>query len=381
MRHVIREALVLLALIAAAAAPCGTADAVNSPPPRPGITLSRRPRPPFKLRLPPPRYKHTRSKNGIRLVGGSGPRGRLEVATTSYPWSNGVERVYRPVCDLESFDDDMAGIMCSLLGYKYGRKYYSTATNHLPMPGTPVPDAQQPVSRLACYPTAEGGDGTGRRLLLEQGNVDIPGSAPYVCGFRQGGCGPAGPVVALECSDTAFGPAPPPPPQPPSPSPPPPRPPNTSPFVKIFDIPEPNLCDAADYACFTQQRVEVYAPAASGNSTRSVWAPLCAVDDALWGDQLYNIICFQYQDWPWRFAGDSSVHQVSAFPGNAPFPIPSGPVVPGVDFDPSAYPLWAYVVGDGTTAGRSTIQELGLVLRPKPCPSGMLAMTCQALQE
>ena len=130
--------------------------------------------------------------------------------------------------------------------------------------------------------------------------------------------------------------------------------------------------------------LQVYAeaPAAGGggNATRWVWAPLCAVDDAVWGYELYDLLCFQYQDWPWRFAGDTTTH-VAAFPGYMPFPIPEGPVASGEDFDPGAHELWAYLEGDGTTAGRATVQELGLVLRPEPCPNGMLAVLCDVLLE
>ncbi|PNH10771.1 hypothetical protein TSOC_002457 [Tetrabaena socialis] len=81
------------------------------------------------------------SKNGVRLVGGSGLRGRLEVSSVDGWLTNYEEGVvaWRPVCDSGFFDDSMAQagqgagsrvswvVMCEMLGYGFGRKYYTTA--------------------------------------------------------------------------------------------------------------------------------------------------------------------------------------------------------------------------------------------------------------
>lgn len=60
--------------------------------------------------------------NGFRLVGGSGPRGRLEIATTA-AWVVGPDApagtvAWRPLCYDVSFTNDVARV-----GYRKGRGY------------------------------------------------------------------------------------------------------------------------------------------------------------------------------------------------------------------------------------------------------------------
>jgi hypothetical protein len=93
--------------------------------------------------------------------------------------------------------------MCQLLGYRYGRKYYSPELNRMPSNATSYPPF---VHSMGCFPTGRGSPGGSRRVLLRGGEdarhgrrllsqpavytMDIPARAKIQCRL-------AGPAPAL----------------------------------------------------------------------------------------------------------------------------------------------------------------------------------------
>ncbi|KAG2449418.1 hypothetical protein HYH02_005567 [Chlamydomonas schloesseri] len=358
-----------------------------------------------------------REGNGIRLVGGSGSRGRLEVSSLD-GWLNEYEEgavAWRPVCNMVGFDDNDAQVMCELLGYTYGRLYYSDEVVRR-APNDTATDIDMPIENLDCSPnhappatevvdpTASGG----RRLLLHgaasslrrdrallssafrRGTVDIPADAPYRCEFYQRtetSCDYTGPLVGVECALQPFPPAPPPPPSPPSP---PDAPPARDVLLKVYgngpgtasggDL-ESNLCvppaaDAEDPQaaadeydmCRSSTRADMLiTEPASG---QQAFAALCAIDDdydlAL---LVANTLCKQMVDYP------SS--RYSSYGGTVLPSIPIPEADPPADalppvFVPSAYAdKWATIIGGEPNPRYPALQQMDFTVGSS-CASGRL---------
>ncbi|PNW77966.1 hypothetical protein CHLRE_10g458800v5 [Chlamydomonas reinhardtii] len=381
------------------------------PPPKPRPSPKKKsPKP--KKSPPPPAF--VRAKNGIRLVDGAGPRGRLEVSSTD-GWVSGLydgSVAWRPLCDSGVFDDYTAQTMCEMLDYKYGRKYYTAKVAYPNSYNKSEYASQDPLDYLSCYSNSpdgarrmlhagssashtlntagaaamgeeEGahrelrGGGHARKLTAPlRGDVNTPPESPYSCAFRLGECTYDGPLVGIECSMTEFPPAPPPPPSPPNP---PPAPPPKSGKIRLIggsympgDI-EPNLCNAGSDVwpdCQGFGRVEVQVPDAGGNL---IWAPLCPAFD---GDESFvaDVACKQAFDWPDKPKPSFFVSGNPLLPG---WTIPTSPVTNAAYFNPAAYTGWASIVGGDVTTALS-LQELDLQVTTEPCPTGyMFAVYCQ----
>ncbi|KAG2449417.1 hypothetical protein HYH02_005566 [Chlamydomonas schloesseri] len=225
--------------------------------------------------------------NGVRVVGDQGGRGRLEIAAVEY---DGTVN-WRPVCASGEFDNKVAQVMCEMMGYIYGRTYYTAevAFNtslsasqqtvdsiQYCLPNTPMPPASVYSD---APPVSEDQSGGGhrhyrrRRTLMYAGgsltaagagaqqqqqqqqsrqlrrvggarglaavrlyNIDAPLDAPYFCAFTVGSCRSAafGPLAGVECALFEFPPAPPPPPAPPRTPLTPPAPPPLSSTIRMF---------------------------------------------------------------------------------------------------------------------------------------------------
>ncbi|KAG2449421.1 hypothetical protein HYH02_005568 [Chlamydomonas schloesseri] len=387
-----------------------------SPKPRPSPRKSPKP-----MKSPPP-PAFMRAKNGIRLVDGSGPKGRLEVSSTDGWLTDYVDGAvaWRPLCATGFFDDSMAQVMCEMLDYKYGRLYYTAKVAYPTSYNKSEYASQDPLDFLTCHsnspPTddqfggrrmlrdsaassevaaaaeALGGDHQHRELRGQQqqqqhshgrsltaplrGTVATPPESPYACNFRLGDCTYDGPLVGIECSKTEFPPAPPPPPSPPNtPSAPPPR----SEKLRLIGGSyrtgnvEPNLCnDAVDGypECNQYGRVEVQVSDVSGNL---VWAPLCS---ALDGDEPFvaDVVCKQAFDWPDKPKPSFYVNGNPLIPG---WTIPTSQVTDRKDFNPAKYTGWATIVGGDVTTALS-LQELDIQVTTTPCDSGhMFGVSCQ----
>ncbi|GIM12632.1 hypothetical protein Vretimale_15945 [Volvox reticuliferus] len=288
-----------------------------------------------------------RSGNGIRLVGASGSRGRLEISSTA-AWllAEGEEIAWRPVCAIGGLiDNNVAQIMCKLIGYKYGRRYFSPDVVYRAPPDGALPSVYDPVGYVYCNPSTgrrrlagsdpqsdgEGGgssaavnvvetgaetnlfDGSSsndfathrhhrnaRSLLAPlYGNISIPATAPYQCRFRLGDCDYTGPLVGIECFNRKMPPAPPPPPSPPYL---PPAPPPGSMSIRLMGPNggplETNICPSPTF-CQYFNRVELQVPHPDGGDAM-IWAPLCSAPTNF-TNAIGNLACWQVYNWP-RFA-------------------------------------------------------------------------------
>ncbi|KAG2497018.1 hypothetical protein HYH03_005021 [Edaphochlamys debaryana] len=366
--------------------------------------------------------KPVRNKNGIRLVKGKGSKGRLEISSKDQ-WlvtpGDAKGTAWRPMCDVGSYSDELAQTMCELLGYKYGRKYYTAAVNSRPYNAAVAADWRtHPVDYMYC---GDVDDTAGHRRLLRDvprrqhtgaerlgaegragsgaassnamlrgrtgrdlqsvffGEVNIPAAAKVSCEFRMGSCNFTGPLAGLECANKPFKPLPSPSPSPsPSESQPPPPPPKQASirlrgdFAGALDALEPNLCDLGDCS-FGRAEIQVEDPSKPGEL---VWAPLCAPLNMSSADWLVDIACKQATGYPDSMPG--TIWHVNGEPGE-PFPVPTGNVTTPGDFDPAAYPVWASVVGEETDAEPQRIQDLTLALNAS-CPGeALLSLRCSIL--
>ncbi|EFJ39777.1 hypothetical protein VOLCADRAFT_108496 [Volvox carteri f. nagariensis] len=281
-----------------------------------------------------------RNRNGVRLSGDSGSRGRLEVSSVD-AWFTATpgKPSWSPVCDSPSFSDNDALVMCRMLNYTYGRKYYSP---------------------LIAYRKNE------------------------TCYLKAGPCDSRGPFVGIECSHTLFETTNPPPPSPPSPPPAPPAVSNSirfygpymNQYTRAVGEVEPNLADYGNGLGSFYGRFEVQV-IVNGSS---VWAPLCGLPDGVPEYDLFqlgNIACSQLLDWPKPFDGGVAIvfPQVSF----VPFNIPDAAVNPG-DFDPDKVAAWVAAVSPVGSA--LSIQDLDIKITLEPCESGTLfAVACMAYGE
>ncbi|KXZ42227.1 hypothetical protein GPECTOR_178g236 [Gonium pectorale] len=112
---------------------------------------------------------------GVRLTGGSGGIGRLEVRPADPNWN-----AFLPVCD-EDWSRGPTGIeqvMCQLLGYRYGRQYYSNELNYR----TGDASLTGPLVALECSPW--GSD----HIRLVGGGQDLSRLEPNLCNPARASC-------------------------------------------------------------------------------------------------------------------------------------------------------------------------------------------------
>ncbi|PNH10749.1 hypothetical protein TSOC_002460 [Tetrabaena socialis] len=284
------------------------------------------------------------SKNGVRLVEGSGARGRLEVSSTDGWLTNHEEGAvaWQPVCST-GFSDSIAQarqggrVVCEMLGYAVGRKHYTTAVAFQAPNDTTTPVEYLDCSISSSPPSQSGQLEGGRRRLQAplMGTVNTPEGSPYTCKFRKGKCDYTGPMAGVECSNDEFPPAPPPPPTPPSP---PDRPPSFDHDIQQFggngrdyglDL---NLCETSeDPGCVDLARGELLV-ADPANPSSKVWAPICAPPDLDLATTVADLACKQ------PAAGAEGA------------------------FRPSSYTAWATVTG-GDANGKVAVQQLDLQTR------------------
>ncbi|GIM12898.1 hypothetical protein Vretimale_16127 [Volvox reticuliferus] len=339
-----------------------------------------------------------RYKNGIRLAGDTGTKGRLEVSSID-AWFTDVpgKASWSPVCDTGDFGDADATIMCKLLDYTYGRKFYSKYTS-APRSQT---DARY-VGRIICEekifnppPPARSPPSRARsRSLFRplQATINTPTASPYTCRIRPGPCDNNGPFVGIECSHFPMDNASPPPPSPPAP---PPSPPAVSNFIRfygpqmtwtsnVFAGLEPNLVNEDALVGIVYGRFEVQV--ASPVDGRLVWAPLCYYNDT--ADALYvgntlmttaDVACQQLHDWPKQFDGGIALVMVQV--SDTQITIPSAAYGED-DFDPKKVAAWVTVLGGGLGASARKVQDMNIAISSTPCKSGaLLTAVCQPFGE
>ncbi|GIL57426.1 hypothetical protein Vafri_12651 [Volvox africanus] len=343
-------------------------------------------------RAAPVTSEYTYTKNGVRLIGGNKSVGRVEVLSEQ-------QQQWFQVCDA-GFRDDLALVLCKMLGYKYGRKYFA------PDIVFPKNFTERIASTLICEAVLGGG---GRRLIQERSTnlrvgddsqsvrrgrdlrslnwdrIDSPASAPYDCQFRAFVCNPAGPVTGLQCSSTSLPPAPSPPPQPPNP---PPAPPSIASMIRIFvtdnDMPvtsdgfvEPNLCANPKSANLCDKyfgRAEIQINNTDPKVPTKIWAPVCGITKFSLASEVANVACeqrYQIQYLPW--IGDA--YYISSLASRVPFYIPTQAVSPG-DFNPAA--VKAYVTITGKKSDNPTkLQDFKYTVSKNGCNSrALLAFRC-----
>ncbi|GIL62590.1 hypothetical protein Vafri_16759 [Volvox africanus] len=357
--------------------------------------------------------KNNRNKNGVRLQGGTGPMGRIELSSLNSWFNNGsapaVKPAWNSVCDRD-FDDELAQIMCVMLGYSYGRKAYDPKLNYRK---DPDPDAR--IGKIFCtqlFQTSRGlrgvttettttlsettiGSRSSRGLISNRdprvarslfeplrGTLNSPSKAPYMCTFRAGSCDSRGPLAGVQCSHTPLPPAPPPPPAPtPPPMPPTPAFPPPSSYIKLVggrpvDRPgedvEPNLACDGEVDCGSFGRLELKVPSTSESNTTN-WAPVCAIEDPVMAMSVSYIACMQLFDWPDPRAG--IIVMVPEL--NPAFKVPTGPVSSSSHFNPTKYNSWINITGGGPEPFMpEKVQEFKYTISTTPCRS-LLAVQCQ----
>ncbi|GLI70822.1 hypothetical protein VaNZ11_015826 [Volvox africanus] len=328
-----------------------------------------------------------RFKNGIRLAGDVGSRGRLEVSSID-AWFTTVsgKASWSPVCDTADFGKDDAVVMCKMLGYTYGRKYSSKFTT-APRNETDF----RYVGRIICDervsdppPPARSPPLRARSRSLYrplQGSIYTPKASPYTCRFRPGPCDNKGPFVGIDCSHVPFDTTLPPPPSPPAP---PPAPPAVANYIRfygpqlsdrtnVFDQLEPNLVDEEDLVGTLYGRFEVQV--SSPVNGKAVWAPLCFYNDSTDSSYVDNlkmrtadVACQQLYNWPKMYEG--GIGLVLTQVSNTPIDIP-GTAVEEDDFNPAEVAAWATVLSNGADSVR-TVQAMNIAISTTPCKSGAL---------
>eukprot|EP00198_Chlamydomonas_reinhardtii_P009056 XP_001698393.1 predicted protein [Chlamydomonas reinhardtii] len=328
----------------------------SSPPPKRRAVAPPPPSPePPSAPLPDP--ANSREKNGVRLVLGDGPRGRLELSSTEGWLTDYVDGAvaWLPVCQMIGFDDSKAQIMCELLGYTYGRLYYDDEVAWRP-PNDTASYTDLPIENLDCSPnypdapppSSEGGDQTAgghrRRLLAPlRADINIPKNAPYTCSFYSYAtkrCDYSGPLVGVECG----------------------APPDRNVDLKLYGVGvgtvadlESNLCDSEEQdGCRSYERAEVLI-ADPANPGSQIWAPICSVDN---NDDLAILV------------GDTLCKQVVNYPDpgyvsysgevQLPLQIPEEPdaAAEGNLFRPSKYTQWVTFTGGEPDARYPALQQL-----------------------
>ncbi|GIL73616.1 hypothetical protein Vretifemale_3779, partial [Volvox reticuliferus] len=166
--------------------------------------------------------KPTVTKNCVRLVGGSGGKGRVEI-TSAYLTPTGGSK-WIPLCEGGL---PTAQIVCELLGFKYGSfytepsiqfpansSYNSSATSMYCIQKPPRVGGHRHMLRevdpkplAIAAAAAENGDldkqhqQRDRSLSETLYPVSFPKNAPYECYVRRGNCHPDGPFAAVECTN------------------------------------------------------------------------------------------------------------------------------------------------------------------------------------
>ncbi|KAG2423616.1 hypothetical protein HXX76_015134 [Chlamydomonas incerta] len=319
-------------------------------------------------------------KNGVRLVLlGVGPRGRLELSSTA-GWLTGYVEgavAWLPVCQMEGTDDNMAQVMCELLGYTHGRLYYGAAVTWR-APNDTASYTELPIENLSCspnYPDAPPTSSEGDEYQHRRADINIPKDALYACDFYSYSikrCDYSGPLVGVECGDDVFPPAPPPPPRPPSA---PNAPPDRSVQLKLYGrgvatlgYLETNMCDSEQRDdCTSYQRAEMLV-ADTANPEAQIWAPICSVDNnhdlaALVADT----VCKQavnYPD-PGYMSHDGELR--------LPLQIPAEPDenAEWYLFRPSRFTKWVTLRGGEPDAKYPALQQMEYQVRSS-CESGQL---------
>ncbi|GIL60298.1 hypothetical protein Vafri_14927 [Volvox africanus] len=343
----------------------------------------------------------TYTQNGVRLVGGDESHGRVEVLPRQ-PWAS---KTWVQVCD-SSFTDLMAENLCQILGYQFGRKYYTEA---IAFPGSKVTSIK--ASGISCFVGSSGyrreldeeglisadDDAVthqdvdtggvsrqGRKLLAPLwGYIDAPELSPTVCQFRVGTCNPVGPVAGLQCSNLSLPSAPLPPPAPPSPPPPPPAASNLIRFLASYtsrgDGPiEPNLCNNTNTSsvCNAYGRIEIQINYTINQICQKIWVPVCNISDPTLASKVAKLACeqrFQERRLPWL----PNVWYISARVSTTPFYIPSAnQVVDRGDFNSTAVKRYLTING-GNVSKAKALQELRWKATSAPCRNNaMLAIGC-----
>ncbi|GIL50009.1 hypothetical protein Vafri_6339 [Volvox africanus] len=341
-------------------------------------------------RAAPVTSEYTYTKNGVRLIGGNKTVGRVEVLSE-------FEQQWFQVCD-GGFGDSLALVLCKMLGYNYGRKYFA------PDIVFPKNFTERIASNLNCV------SGTsGRRLIQERSTnlragdvsqpvrrgrdlrsialdrIDAPASAPYNCQFRTFVCNPAGPVTGLQCSNTSLPPAPSPPPRPPNP---PPAPPSVASMIRIFvyeysltpasdgDV-EPNLCTNPKSANLCKDhygRAEIQINNTDPKVPTKIWAPVCGITNVTLASEVAIVACvqrYQIQYLPWV----GNVYYIGALVSRIPYYIPSKAVKPG-DFNPAAVKAYVTITGRKTD-NPTKLQDFKYTVSKTGCNSrALLAFHC-----
>ncbi|EFJ45246.1 hypothetical protein VOLCADRAFT_106062 [Volvox carteri f. nagariensis] len=356
---------------------------------------------------------YVRSRNGVRITLGSGPRGRLEVSTTGTWGMPGYENktLWFPVC-AEVFTDATAATMCQLLGYKDGRRYASASVTNSSVKGifsaTKLSCSDSPywrrrrglmMSRHHEGDPASTTDGDSASKLANDGEsielygnrhshqsrqrvlsytsfaVDIPDEIGLHCSFILGGCLPRGPFAGIQCSNSSMPPLPPSPPSPPSPFP-------YQDYVQVIggftakDTVESNLCPLDPAFCKTYGRLmmKVAAPGGGGQ----VWAPVCAVKSYALRDKIAWVACQQANNWPSLMRFRPSI-VTSHVPASGDLIVPRGAAINATagDFNPAAYSAWVTILD---LPGNQTrmLQEGNLTVSSKPCVN-LFALYCIVL--
>ncbi|GIL80489.1 hypothetical protein Vretimale_16061 [Volvox reticuliferus] len=337
-------------------------------------------------------------KNGVRLLGVNRTHGRVEVLPR-IPWERND---WVQVCDDFHFTDVTAQNLCRMLGYRFGRKYYTTEIAFPLNPNIKAGDLncflQSDIGRRLNEEVIMSGDDDlaedanhhaarqGRKLLAPAwGYINATSKAPFFCQFRVGTCNPAGPVAGLQCAKTLnqLPPAPPPPPSPPNPPPPPPAVANsiriiTDGFPSQDGPLEPNLCSTRDaYVCQRYGRVEIEVGSPDSSTPGKIWAPVCNVADSLLAERVAWLACtqkYQGKARPWL----PNLWYINQEVSPIPFYIPNnaGAVRAG-DFNPAAVKGYVTITG-GDFKSANKLQDLQYqVVSSKPCDqSAMFAFAC-----
>ncbi|KAG2433295.1 hypothetical protein HXX76_008362 [Chlamydomonas incerta] len=374
--------------------------------------------------------------NGVRLAGGqqgTRSRGRLEISSADYDG----EVTWRPVCASSYFGDAQAQIMCEMMGYVYGRTYFSAEVSYLNTSESATPqtadslfcmsNSPTPPSSSDSPPTDDQFGGRRRRRLLHNVaasdrtdganshagaisaiangaaarqaaggraagahrrglrsmrsyRINSPLDAPYTCSFTLGSCDDTlGPLVGIECSLFELPPAPPPPPSPPSP---PPAPPPLSSTIRLVGSIRPwaskvesNLCSSTTANWPGCSLFGRVELQLSDADGNHIWAPLCVPpsDGSVSLSQLAPKACKQALNWSRNVKPVFAVNGYPLLPGWA---IPTGPVTSAGDFNQADYHVWVSVVG-GDLSAAATLQDLDLMVMTEPCPSGyMFGVQC-----
>ncbi|GIL90338.1 hypothetical protein Vretimale_18201 [Volvox reticuliferus] len=354
--------------------------------------------------------KYNRFKNGVRLQGGERSVGRIELSSVN-SWFNDdsvpvVKPAWNAVCDRD-FTEELAQIMCVMLGYSYGRKAYDPKFTYRK---ETFPDGR--IGKIFCTPQLQASRGlrgvttemeatlsettvasrASRSLIGDRdprvtrslyeplrGTLNTSPRAPYMCTFRGGSCDTRGPLAGIQCSHT---PLPPDPPLPPSPSPPPmPAFPPPSNYIKLVggrpvDKPdegvERNLACDGDVDCGGFGRLELQVPSTSAPNT-TIWAPVCAINDSVLAMSVSYIACMQLFDWP-----DPRDGMIVMVPDlNTAFKVPTGPVSTSSHFNATKYNGWITITGGGPEPFMpEKVQDFNHTVSTTPCRS-LLGVQCQ----